>query len=172
MKPLKPTINSNTEKNGRRDFLKNSWKILGIIAAVEFSIFTINLLRPLKGKNQSKSMSATKIVGNVEDFQVNTVTTDRANKLLMVREADGGFLALSLTCPHLGCLVSWDETKNQFICPCHASAFDKVGNLINSPAPRPLDYFPIMIEAGKIKIDFSKKTKRTKFETNQLTYAI
>ena len=172
MKPPKPIINDNPEKPGRRDFLKNSWKILGLIAAIEFSFFTLNLLRPLSGKNKSKTISSLKILGNVEDFSINSVTTDRANKLFLVREPDGGFLALSLTCPHLGCSVSWEEKNAQFICPCHSSAFDKVGDLINSPAPRPLDYYPIIIEGGKVKIDLSKKTKRSNFETNQLTYAI
>ncbi len=172
MKPIKPTINSIPEKKGRRDFLKNSWKILGLVAAVELAFFTSNLLRPSKSKKKGAELSSVKVIGNVEDYTINTVSTDRANKLFIVREPDGGFLALSLTCSHLGCSVAWDELKNQFICPCHASSFDKFGGVINSPAPRPLDYYPVLIEEGKVKIDFSKKTKRSKFESNQLTYAI
>jgi cytochrome b6-f complex iron-sulfur subunit len=58
------------------------------------------------------------------------------------------------------------------LCPCHSSAFDKFGSVINSPAPRPLDYFPLTVEAGKVKIDLNQKTKRKKFEKNQVTYAI
>ena len=92
--------------------------------------------------------------------------------IILVRSEDGGFLALSLICSHLGCSVLWDKTKNQFICPCHSSAFDKLGNVINSPAPRALDYYPVIIEAGKVKIDMSQKKKRKKFEKNQVTYAI
>ncbi len=172
MKPSKPTIDIKSEKSGRRDFLKNSWKILGLIGAVELSVFTINLLSPITGKNKRSASSTIKEVGNVDDFSINSVTTDRANKLFLVRESDGGFLALSLTCSHLGCSVLWNESKNQFICPCHSSAFNKFGEVINSPAPRPLDFFPIIIEEGKIKIDINQKTKRSQFEKNQLTYAI
>lgn len=172
MNPSKPNIKSNPEKPERRNFLKNIWKILGIVAAAELSFFTLSLLRPSKEKNKDNSLASIKVLGSVEDFSINSVATDRANKLFLVREPNGGFLALSLTCSHLGCSVVWDELKNQFICPCHASAFDQFGDVINSPAPRPLDFYPVIIEAGKVKIDFSKKTKRSKFESNQLTYAI
>jgi cytochrome b6-f complex iron-sulfur subunit len=100
------------------------------------------------------------------------VTPDRINKLYIVREKDGGFLALSIMCPHLGCSVLWDETKSQFDCPCHSSAFGRQGVVLSSPAPRPLDYFPVIIEEGKVKVDISRQTKRKRFEQEQVTYAV
>jgi cytochrome b6-f complex iron-sulfur subunit len=159
-------------ESGRRDFLKKGWRILGAIAATELAFFFISLLKPSKELKKSKPGSTVRIIGNIEDFIPDTVTPDRINKLFIVREGDGGFLALSLICPHLGCSVLWDETKKQFDCPCHSSAFDKHGVVLNSPAPRPLDYFPVILEAGKVKVDVSQKAKRRKFETNQMTYAI
>jgi cytochrome b6-f complex iron-sulfur subunit len=158
-------------KKGRRDFLRKSWLLLGLVAATEFLFFIVNLLRPGKELTKSNASSTLKIIGNVDDFKVNSVTTDRINKLFLVRNDDGGFLALSLICSHLGCSVTWDEPKDQFICPCHSSAFDKYGNVINSPAPRPLDFFPVTIEAGKVRIDLDKKMKRKKFDKSQVTYA-
>jgi cytochrome b6-f complex iron-sulfur subunit len=170
MNKIVPPIN-DPEKTGRRDFLKNTWKILGLVAAAELGFLTINLLKTGKEKQKGKEGSTLKVAGNVEDFQINSVTTDRINKLFLIRRDDGGFLALSLTCTHLGCSVIWEEAKNRFICPCHSSAFDKSGNVINSPAPRALDYYPILIEAGKVKIDVSQKLQRRRFEKNQVTYA-
>jgi len=166
---LKP---DKADKTSRRGFLKKAWKILGWVAAAELVIFMISLLKPSKELHKGRKSSTIKILGNVEDFPLNSVTPDRINKLYLIREKDGGFLALSLTCSHLGCSVIWDETKNQFICPCHASSFDRVGNVLSSPAPRPLDYFPVVIEAGKVSIDISLKAKRRKFDIKQLTYAI
>jgi cytochrome b6-f complex iron-sulfur subunit len=162
----------NTTTQGRRDFLKNSWKILGVVAAAEVVFLTVNLFRPGKEKPNKKSSSDFKIIGNVDDFKINSVTTDRLNKLYLVRQSDGGFLALSLICSHLSCSVIWEETKNQFVCPCHSSAFDMLGNVLSSPAPRPLDYYPVIIEEGKVKVDISQKNQRKKFNKNQLTYAI
>ena len=95
-----------------------------------------------------------------------------STSFILSATSEGGFLALSLICPHLGCSVLWDETKKQFDCPCHSSAFDRYGVVLNSPAPRPLDYFPVILEAGKVKVDVSQKAKRRKFETSQMTYAI
>ncbi|MRR21631.1 ubiquinol-cytochrome c reductase iron-sulfur subunit [bacterium] len=159
-------------ESGRRDFLKKAWKILGLVAAAELVFFFISLLKPSKELKKSKPGTTVRIIGNIEEFLPGTVTPDRINKLYIVRDSEGGFLALSLICPHLGCSVLWDETKKQFDCPCHSSAFDSYGIVLNSPAPRPLDYFPVILEEGKVKVDLSQKEKRRKFETSQMTYAI
>jgi cytochrome b6-f complex iron-sulfur subunit len=143
-KNIKP-ISIESDKTSRRRFLSNLWKILGLVAFAELVFFTIGMLRPGRKNMKDNSVPNFKIAGNVDDFTVNSVTPDRVNKYYLVRMEDGGFLALSLTCSHLGCSVIWDNTKNQFLCPCHSSAFDKHGTVINSPAPRPLDYFPVAI---------------------------
>jgi cytochrome b6-f complex iron-sulfur subunit len=160
------------EKTGRREFFSRLWAILGLVASAELILFTVSMLKPGKKFQTEKEEASKKIAGNVEDFAVNSVTVDRINKYFLIRIEDGGFLALSLTCSHLGCSVLWEEEKNQFICPCHSSAFDRLGNVINSPAPRALDYYPVSMEAGKVVVDTGQKIKRKKFETNQVTYAI
>jgi cytochrome b6-f complex iron-sulfur subunit len=160
------------EKTGRRKFLSRIWSILGLVALGELAFFTVSMLRPGRKNVKNNPDINLKVAGSVEDFPVNSVTPDRINKYFIIRSEDGGFLALSLICSHLGCSVLWDKEKNQFICPCHSSAFDRLGNVINSPAPRPLDYFPVIIEGGKVKVDMNRKTKRKKFEKNQVTYAI
>lgn len=40
-------------------------------------------------------------------------------------------MALSAICPHLGCLVNWSPSSQQFVCPCHSSRFEADG----SPLP-------------------------------------
>jgi cytochrome b6-f complex iron-sulfur subunit len=171
---MKKTVekSSGTREKGRRDFLKKAWKILGVVATAEFVLFFTSLLKPSKEIKKSKPGSTIRIIGNIEDFLPGTVTPDRINKLYLVRDSEGGFLALSLICPHLGCSVLWDEAKKQFDCPCHSSAFDRHGVVLSSPAPRPLDYFPVILEEGKVKVDVRQKAKRKRFETNQMTYAI
>jgi cytochrome b6-f complex iron-sulfur subunit len=160
------------EKTGRRTFLSKIWGILGLVALAELAFFTLSMLRPGRKSLKDNPGINIKVAGNVEDFPVNSVTPDRVNKYFLIRSGDGGFLALSLICSHLGCSVLWDKSKDQFICPCHSSAFDRLGNVINSPAPRALDYYPVIIEGGKVKVDLDQKKKRKKFEKNQVTYAI
>ncbi|MFN8257055.1 MAG: Rieske (2Fe-2S) protein [Bacteroidales bacterium] len=171
MKIKNPDI-QQIDSPDRRNFFKKAWKILGLIAAAEFSFLTINMFKNGKESSDKNLNASLKVIGNVEDFPVNSVTTDRVNKLYLIRENDGAFLALSLICSHLGCTVVWNEIDKKFVCPCHSSMFDKHGDVLNSPAPRPLDYYPVIVEGGKVKIDFNQKTKRKKFENNQLTYVI
>jgi cytochrome b6-f complex iron-sulfur subunit len=171
MKKYLPQI-SFDNKSSRRDFLKSSWKVLGLVAAAELVFFTANLLDSDNEESKDKSITNLKVVGNVNDFKINSVNVDRVNKFFLVRDEEGGFLALSLGCSHLGCSVLWDEAKQKFICPCHSSSFDKRGSVLTSPAPRPLDYYRVLIEDGKVKIDFSKKIQRKKFDKTQVAYAI
>ena len=47
-----------------------------------------------------------------------------------------GFIALDLSCPHLGCTI--EDSGHEFICPCHRSRFDQQGRLLSGPATREL----------------------------------
>jgi cytochrome b6-f complex iron-sulfur subunit len=84
--------------------------------------------------------------------------------------ADGGFLALSRRCTHLGCTVPWDPQKGQFACPCHASVFDIRGDVIQSPAPRPLNRFAVNIKNKRVMVDTSKPIRRMAFDASQVVY--
>lgn len=156
---------------GRREFLRKLWRWLGFIALAELAFFSFSMLRPGKKRADDKG-TLIKVAGNIEDFPAGSVTADRVSRYFLLRTDDGGFLALSIICSHLGCSVLWNEEEKQFICPCHSSAFDNLGNVINSPAPRALDYFPVIIEEGKVKVDLGQKIKRREFDKKQVTYAI
>jgi len=164
--------NQTQPEKGRRSFMKRLWLILGIVAVTEILWFIASLLKPSRESHKSRAAATLREIGTVDEFPMNSVTPDRVNRLYIVRENDGGFLALSLICPHLGCSVMWNEEKQQFDCPCHSSAFDRRGLVLNSPAPRPMDYLPVIIEEGKLKVDLGSVTRRKKFESTQLTYAL
>ena len=108
--------------------------------------------------------------GNVSDYQVGDVKVVREGKFY-ISHVPEGFLALYWKCPHLGCTVPWRaddpsmdqiEPKGRFNCPCHGSIYNRYGQIIQGPAPRPMDRFPITIEAGKIRVDTSKPISREK----------
>jgi cytochrome b6-f complex iron-sulfur subunit len=79
--------------------------------------------------------------GPVGEFTPASVTAFPQGRFYLVRLTDGGFLALSSKCSHLGCTVPWNEKDGTFPCPCHASVFDMRGNVLSPPAPRALDLF-------------------------------
>ncbi len=157
-------------QSSRRGFLKKLWGILGIVAGAEllisFSGFFSAKRKPLIPDSQ-KLMDT----GKISDFQLNSVFPFRSGKFYLVRLSDGGFMALSLKCTHLGCSVMWNEEKKEFLCPCHASSFDPFGEVINPPAPRALDYHPVLISEGRVKVDISRTIKRKTFNQDQVTYA-
>jgi cytochrome b6-f complex iron-sulfur subunit/menaquinol-cytochrome c reductase iron-sulfur subunit len=65
-------------------------------------------------------------------------------------------LALSTTCPHLGCSVNAEPNGKGFGCPCHTSAFDGEGHRTGGPAPRDMDALETRIDGGFVFVDFRK----------------
>ena len=154
----------------RRSFLNKLWIVLGVIALAEFIAVVFAYLWPRKSVIRADDTESIIIAGSVDKFSPNSVTAFIRGRFYLARLEDGGFLALSRTCTHLGCTVPWVEKESKFVCPCHASAFDITGGVIKSPAPRPLDIYPIAIENRVIKVDTSAPIKRSLFRVEQVTY--
>ena len=107
------------------------------------------------------------IPGKVEDFQVGKMAIFRKEKVFINR-MDEGLLAMSAICTHLRCIVSWNESKETFDCPCHGAHFNAVGEVLAGPPPRPLDLHPVEIVGEKVVVNTSKVIRRRKFDRNQL----
>ena len=91
-------------------------------------------------------------VGPVSQFPVNSVTRFRDGKFYLSR-LENGVIALYWRCTHLGCTVPWREDEQLFHCPCHGSIFERTGQNIAGPAPRPLDYMTVEIVNGRIVVN-------------------
>ncbi|MHC4952482.1 MAG: QcrA and Rieske domain-containing protein [Planctomycetota bacterium] len=71
------------------------------------------------------------------------------------------FLALSSTCPHLGCQVHWVQADRHFFCPCHNGIFDTSGKGIAGPpgeAGQNLPKYPLKVESGLLYIEVEAAT--------------
>jgi len=154
----------------RREFLNKLWKGLGVVVVIEFAAVFFGFLFSNKSEDENQKTKQLFDAGNINSFQKNSVTVFRGGRFYLVRLDDGGFLALSLRCTHLGCSIEWEEDKNRFICPCHASAFEINGNVQNPPAPSALDYFPVLIQNGKVMVDIGMKLKRNRYSKEQAAY--
>jgi Rieske Fe-S protein len=167
-KKAKESVKEKKPKLSRHEFLKRTWKVLGVIAGVEVAALTVNVLSPRRDK-----ITANRVLnaGSVNDYPKNSVTPFRQGQFYLVRRNDGGFLAVSLKCSHLGCSIAWNDSENQFICPCHSSAFDINGEVLHPPAPRALDIYEISIDNGIISVMLDNKIRRNNFSKSQITYA-
>jgi Rieske Fe-S protein len=91
---------------------------------------------------------------------------DTDGKAIWTNKKDIPYLAFSGKCPHLGCAYKWRKHKilgQVFLCPCHLSIYDASGQVLDGPAPRPLDVLPIQVSAsGEVQIidmEFKAGTK-------------
>jgi cytochrome b6-f complex iron-sulfur subunit len=151
----------------RRSFLQISLTVLGAMAALEVGGASLLYLR---SRSLEGEFGGVITAGNVEDFATGSVTEFKDGNFYLVREDNGGFLALYRRCPHLGCTVNWEPEEGKFFCPCHASSFDQVGNFQNQLVTRALDTFKVKIEGSQVKIDTTQVIQRERFEPEQLSY--
>jgi cytochrome b6-f complex iron-sulfur subunit len=158
--------------SSRRGFLTKLWYALGLVALAEFIAVAFAFLRPGKPEAHRDYHESIVTAGSVKTFTPDSVTAFVRGRFYLTRLADGGFLALSRKCTHLGCTVPWVEKEKRFACPCHASAFDITGNVISPPAPRPLDIHPISIENDIVKVDTGRTIKRSVFKADQVVYPV
>ncbi|MBA5867134.1 MAG: Rieske 2Fe-2S domain-containing protein [Nitrospira sp. CR1.3] len=81
------------------------------------------------------------------------IPMDLGGHKILVLKTDEGVAAFSRRCTDLGCLVSWNRERQQFICPCHQGTFDKAGLNISGPPPRPLDRLAIVKRGEQLYVN-------------------
>ncbi len=68
------------------------------------------------------------------------------------RTATDKLVALSATCPHLGCAIGWDNGAGNFLCPCHDSRFSVSGDKLTGPSERGMDELPLKVVEGRLQL--------------------
>ncbi|MDP1570858.1 MAG: Rieske (2Fe-2S) protein [Vicinamibacterales bacterium] len=62
----------------------------------------------------------------------------------------GAIHARYLVCTHMGCLVTWHEDRERYVCACHDGLFTRSGRPVGGPATEPLVEVPFTLEAGEV----------------------
>lgn len=151
----------------RREFLGIAWAValLGL-----FGQAGVGLFKFFKPSIEPGSFGGLIVAGQVDEFQPGTVSHVPKGRFYISRLEDGGIIALWQRCTHLGCTVPWREGEGEFLCPCHSSIFNTVGEVVSGPAPRPMDIFPIEIVDGNVVVDTGQLIERQQFDDSQLYY--
>lgn len=152
------------DRLSRRDFMKTATgAIAGLITATLAIPAVAYIVGPALKRNETEEWiplgAASKVeIGTPTLFK--TSIERQTGWILNVSEVsvyvltDDGreYVAMSNTCTHLGCRVRWIGDQEQFFCPCHNAAFDKEGQVVSGPPPRPLDRYEVRVEDEQLYI--------------------
>jgi cytochrome b6-f complex iron-sulfur subunit len=157
-KKKEPHKDSVKENLNRRNFFVAAGNAAIGIAALGSLRVTLDFLAPKVLLELPKRF----IIGMLATMQPNSVTYDAEHRLIVFRDKQGYFYALSAVCTHLGCIVEWKESgipghsEGVIACPCHGSVFNKTGDVIRGPAPHSLDKFKMYLEDEKVIVDMAE----------------
>ncbi|MFZ0547178.1 MAG: hypothetical protein WAM60_17155, partial [Candidatus Promineifilaceae bacterium] len=78
---------------------------------------------------------------------------------LFIVHTETGWLALDRRTPFLEadhrCFFAWEEANGRFVDPCYGSKFTLDGRLLEGPARRNLDQYPITEKSGELFVDLT-----------------
>lgn len=153
---------SNDDGMDRRGFLSRfSGVVMGIGLLAAYGSFGRYALRFLSPPPQDdKRWMFVARADEIEPGASVPYTAPSGETVNITRQGEGetaaDFVALSSTCPHLGCQVHWESQNVRFFCPCHNGVFDPAGQPVSGPpadANQSLPEYPLRVEDGLLFIE-------------------
>ncbi len=162
MKHSVPEAQLTPAEMSRRRWLRSViGTIVGAISSVVGVVVGGAVLSPALGARSARWFPA----GRLRDLEegVPTPVTVRVTRqdgyyeaveqqVVFLLKSDGGVRALSSTCTHLGCRVSWDPASKLLKCPCHGGRFTADGQNVGGPPPRPLPEVPSRVNDSQVLV--------------------
>ncbi len=143
----------------RRNALRSLFAFLPFgVSFVGFLGMGVKFITPLKREVERRIFTV-----NLQELPLNStrkINDLQGKELMLVRTGEREVKAMSTSCTHLGCSVYWQQDKKQFYCPCHMGIFDKDGNVISGPPPRPMDSYRVELERDNVFIYFIDKESK------------
>jgi cytochrome b6-f complex iron-sulfur subunit len=128
----------------RRKLLRFITAFLGLFGLGAILSSIVAFLTP--PRSALKKVGGWQTVGSVPEFKENSlVKTYFGLPIILIKNDKGGVFSFSTICPHLGCIVIWDDKKKRFICPCHDAAFDEGGKVLKGPV-KPYNLLPMELK--------------------------
>ncbi len=153
---------SDNGESDRREFMGNVSRVAmaaGLIGGYgSFALIAGRYLYPARPTDRMWQYVAQ--VGTIAEGESLLYRGPSGETINVVRAAGNGtasdFIALSSTCPHLGCQVHWEPQNDRYFCPCHNGVFDPEGTAIAGPpgaAGQSLPRYPLSVENGLLFIE-------------------
>jgi Rieske Fe-S protein len=155
---------SDEKRINRRDFLGIATWAIGGLMGVAMGIPAIAyVLGPVLQRENAQNWIRLGAISKVEigtpalfkakiERKTGWIVSEEEIAAFVLTENGRDFIAMSNVCTHLGCRVRWIADQEQFLSPCHNGIFDKAGNVVSGPPPRPLDRYEVKVENDQLFI--------------------
>jgi cytochrome b6-f complex iron-sulfur subunit len=97
-------------------------------------------------------------LGPASDYPAGTANTQfLATYGIVLANDSGTVIAIRPKCTHRGCIAKWDEEHRKFVCPCHGSEYNLLGEPIKGPAKQALPAVPTIKNVdGTLSVDLDR----------------
>lgn len=124
----------------RRGFVK--WLIRGV-SALYAAAFAVPVYRFIStGSVDEAGVQVSEItLTTAKDLKIGGFQLFRfgSKPAIIIRQSETEFHAFLATCTHLGCTVSYNESRERITCACHGGQYDPTtGQNVAGPPPAPL----------------------------------
>lgn len=152
------------EQLSRRHFLSiATWSIGAFIGVAMTVPAVIYIIGPALKRKQEQNWIYLGPASKVEvstptlfkvtvEQQSGWITNEEELSFYVLTENSRDYIAMSNICTHLSCRVRWIDEQGQFFCPCHNAIFDKEGEVVAGPPPRPLDRYEVKVEDDQLYV--------------------
>ena len=149
---------------GRRNFLAIAigaiGAVIGVVIAIPAVAYVVGPALKRKtsenwvrlGPTSKVELGTPSLFKTIVERQTGWILTEEEISVYVLTENGRDYIALSNVCTHLGCRVRWITDQGQYFCPCHNAAFDKIGQVVSGPPPRPLDRYETKVEDDQLYI--------------------
>jgi len=126
----------------RRDFLKTSCALCGLAGAAAL-IESCKKTNSTSSTPQGPTVNFTLDLSQPANASLNKSGGAVSSAGVIVVNTGSTYIALAQTCTHNGCNIGYNQSSNQFICPCHNGIFDTNGKVVSGPPPAPVKKYTV-----------------------------
>jgi cytochrome b6-f complex iron-sulfur subunit len=83
------------------------------------------------------------------------VAVQQSFPIVVVRTTQTEVVALSATCTHQGCIMSFETSRQEVHCPCHNADFDLSGAIRRGPPRVPIPTYQAMVGSDAVVVQIT-----------------
>jgi menaquinol-cytochrome c reductase iron-sulfur subunit len=146
----------------RRQFATLGTQLAGATVGLLLGIPIVGYLLSPLFRSQSTSEARVGDISGVPEAKPTKFTVEfpagewsgaRVKGAVYVVKRNQALKVFSNVCTHMQCPVHWDESLNQFLCPCHGGLYDMEGRNIGGPPPKPLPEYVHRLDGTTLYVE-------------------